>query len=396
MESILKKMGPAAALSLVAFTGVLNAADDAQMRNLENRVSALEQRKGSNGMVNPPARPVIKEGVDIFVFGEVLAWKASQDDMTYAVELNQTAAPTSNQVTDGNGRHWKGKWGAGFRVGLGYNMTHDGWDTVLTWTHFNKRGEDENGQCDDCGCTTGIFNPVFFPKEYSALSTAPAYSLAADGTWKVNLNMVDLELGREFFVSKWLTLRPHVGLRGAWVRQKFGVEYEGGNVATPYGTGGGGSGVLAGANSLDFETMKNNFWGVGLRAGLDTNWGLGAGWSIFGKLAMSAVWGKFKVNEVANVQNEITGTSANVMNITNRFSVLRPIADWNLGLRYDTTFADDTWAWGIWAGWEQHYFWSQNKLFKFVGNGTGTAGIIDENDGDLSFAGVNVGMSFDF
>ena len=36
MDWIFKKMGPAAALSLVAFTSFLNAADDAQVRNLEN------------------------------------------------------------------------------------------------------------------------------------------------------------------------------------------------------------------------------------------------------------------------------------------------------------------------------------------------------------------------
>ncbi|MFI5335032.1 MAG: Lpg1974 family pore-forming outer membrane protein, partial [Chlamydiales bacterium] len=331
MESILKKMGPAAALSLVAFTGVLNAAEDAQMRNLENRISALEQKKGASGMVNPPARPVVKDGVDIFFAGEVLVWRATQDDMAYAVELDQAQAV--NGFNSGETQHWRGKWAAGFRLALGYNMKHDGWDLDLVWARFNSKGK--LNETNECSNTVSNFNPVFLPKEYSNSTTTGVAAIEAEAKrWKLNLNLLDLELGREFFVSKWLTLRPHMGVRGAWVRQKMGVEYAGGNVATPYQT------LLAGANSLDFESMKNNFWGVGLRGGLDSNWGLGCGFSIYGKLALSAVWGKFKVSEVANVQNENTGTSAAVMNIQDRFSVMRPIADMALGLRYDTTFAD--------------------------------------------------------
>ncbi len=392
MESIFKKMGPAAALSLVAFTGVLNAADDAQVRNLENRVSALEQKKGANGMINPPARPVVKDGVDIFISGEVLAWFATQDDMAYAVELSAT--PAENNFNEGNVRHWKGKWNAGFRLGLGYNMAHDGWDTDLYWTHYSSRGRSDAGECEECGCETTFINPIFYPKEYRSSSsngTSPTFAIEAEAKkWKLNLNMVDWELGREFFVSKWLTLRPHMGLRGAWVRQKFGVEYAGGNVATPYSAT-----ALTGANSVDFETMKNNYWGVGIRGGLDTQWGLGSGWSLYGKLALSILWGKFKVSEEAEVQNETTGTEADVMTIRNKFTVMRPVADLALGLRYDTTFSDDSWGMGFWAGWETHYFWGQNKLFKFVGDGAHTS-ILDENDGDLAVGGVNVGLSFDF
>jgi hypothetical protein len=221
MESILKKMGPAAALSLVAFTGVLNAADDAQMRNMENRISALEQKKGANGMINPPARPVVKDGVDLFITGEVLVWKAHQDDMAYAVELDAT--PVNNGFNEGRAKHWSGKWAAGFRLGLGYNMPHDGWDLNLMWTRFYTSHRASN-DCGDCGCSdTGFFQPIFLPKDYSHTASTPTFATEAESKkWKLNLNMVDLEMGREFFVSKWLTLRPHVGLRGAWIHQRFG------------------------------------------------------------------------------------------------------------------------------------------------------------------------------
>src|ERR1700722_20092866 len=135
MNWMFKKMCPTAALSLVAFTSLLNAADDAQIRNLNNRVTALEQKKGgSGGMINPPARPVVTDGVDIFITGEILVWRAREDNLDYAVQLDQV--PTLNGVNSGSGVHFKGKWRPGVRVGIGYNMPHDGWDLNLIWTNF--------------------------------------------------------------------------------------------------------------------------------------------------------------------------------------------------------------------------------------------------------------------
>ncbi len=90
MQWNLKKMLPLAATSLVAFTSIVNAegnnngngnynsqngngngnGNNAQMRNLENRVNALEQRRGSSGMINPPGRPQVRDGADIFIFAD--------------------------------------------------------------------------------------------------------------------------------------------------------------------------------------------------------------------------------------------------------------------------------------------------------------------------------------
>lgn len=404
MDWFFKKMGPAAAMSLVAFTGVLNAADDASMRNLENRVTALEQKRGANGMINPPARPVIREGADVFFSAELLIWKPREDDLNYATELSSGIPTADNTFRDAKVQNWKGKWNAGVRLGLGWNTSYDGWDLSLFWTHFNSRNKKshDGNDCDCCPCAPGVFQPEYFPKDYcGGGNLTPIYVTEAENKrWKLRLNMLDLELGREFFVSKWMTLRPHVGVRGAWIRQKFKVEYEGGNMFSSAASNcttcacfvtDAGS-FAAGTVTEDEISMKNNFWGVGLRAGLDSQWGLGAGFSLFGKLALSALWGKFKVNQVHELENT-AGVEGRIMVMKNNFNVCRPIMDLALGLRYDTTFSNDSWGFGVWAGWEHHYFWGQNKLFKMVG---ANYDVVDQNDGDLSVAGVNIGVSFDF
>ncbi len=388
MNWMFKMMGPVA-LSLVAFTGFLHAAEDAHLRNLDNRVTALEEKKGgSGGMINPPARPVVTDGVDIFFTGEILVWRARQDNMDYAVQLDQV--PTLNGINSGNGVHFRGKWRPGIRLGIGYNMPHDGWDLNLTWTNFLSKDKKHGADCDCCQiCNANIFEPIYYPKDSTA--GAALYVDEANAKyWRARLNMADLELGREFFVSKWLTVRPHIGVRGMWLHQKQKFEYEGGNFFVAYDV----DGVLPGANQ-DFVFMKNNFWGVGLRGGLDSTWGLGAGVSLYGKVALSALWGKLRLtqNHDFYTGEGETGTNVVVSNFTDKFQVCRPVADLAFGLRYDATFNDDSWGLGIWAGWEHHYFWGQSKFIRFGGD---TFSSMNENNGDFSVAGVNIGMGFDF
>jgi hypothetical protein len=267
-------------------------------------------------------------------------------------------------------------------------MEHDGWDIVGYWTRFysnQKRADNDRKQ--------GTFQPSFYPDNYSSpppagpgITPGPFATQAEGKKWRVKLNLIDLELGREFFVSKWMTLRPHIGARSAWVRQRQAIEYTGGNLLSSY------SSFLAGANRADIH-QRNNYWGMGLRGGLDSTWGLGAGVSLYGKLAMSALWGRFHVNQNIDLKNVGADTEASLQRVWNRFQVCRPVLDLALGLRYDTTFSCDAVGMSAFAGWEHHYFWGQNKFLRFDGGGFNTW---DETNGDLSFAGVNAGISFDF
>ncbi len=395
MEWMMRKMGLKCAMSLVAFTAVLNADSSGSTRELDRRITALEQGRGNVDETNRPARPVLKDRADLFFSAELLIWKPREDDLNFATELD-TIPITDNSFRNGNVQNWKGKWAPGVRLGFGYNTCYDGWDLALIWTHFNSRNKkSSNGNdCDCCPCAPGVFQPEYFPKDYlgTGANTSPLYVTEAESKrWKLQLNMLDLELGREFYVSKWMTVRPHVGVRGGWINQKFKVEYEGGNFLAPAFTTDSGT-FAAGTTREDEITMRNKFWGVGLRAGLDSKWGLGCGFSLYGKLALAALWGKFKVNQNHTLEN-IAGTTGTLSKIRNNFSVCRPIADLALGVRYDHTFSNGAWGLGAWAGWEHHYFWGQNKLFKMSGS---NYDVVDQNNGDLSLAGVNIGMSFDF
>ena len=105
------------------------------------------------------------------------------------------------------------------------------------------------------------------------------------------LNLVDIELGRNFWTSHYLAIRPHVGIRVAYLEQDYDIEHAGGNwgaINASSVTGYSWGPQTALNNSVHLD---NDFKGVGLRSGLDSTWNLGCGWALYGDFAASIVYG---------------------------------------------------------------------------------------------------------
>lgn len=402
MDWNLSKLFPTTVAALVAFTSFMNAVDDTQMRNLENRVSALEQRKGSNGMINPPARPFVKDGVDLYLQGSVFVWQANQSGLDYALTWNNSSTatpPANNDGGSGRFRHPNFKWDWGFKVAAGYTAPHDGWDLFLQWTRYHPERANSGTSVTSFGpgatVPPSVVYPLLLPANLEPVNPiGPGY--AASMGWKLRLDLLDLELGREFFVSKWLTLRPHAGLRSAWLHQKSKVTYTGNPIST-----------TAAANFS--ANLKNNFWGMGLRTGLDGEWRLGGGWSLFSDVAVSLLLGHFNISESESptVTSGGVATTGVSQSFSEKFRATRLAADLSMGLRYAQTFACDRFGLMVQLGWEQHLFANQNQLEKlaavgFANSAGGTSGPNSfsltsvTNQGDLSTQGVTLTVEFDF
>ncbi len=366
-----QKVWLAAAASLVACTSLLSAADDAQMRNLENRVSALEHRKSANGMINPNGRPQVKDGCDLFVTADFLYWKAVEDNLIYVLE-NEHGVSFAN---DSDVRDPHGDWNCGFRIGVGYNTPHDGWDLYANWTRIHNHGHGEE-HADEGG--------TLFPtwlNAYTNSSSNPTCT-KAKADWKLRVNLIDLELGREFFTSKWLTLRPFMGLRSGWIHQKLDIDYDNATYVV----------VQSMQGDVDID-LKNNFWGLGPRGGLNTQWGLGGGWSIYGDMAVSALFGHFKFDEDQDFKN-LLNVKKEQLDAERHKQSGKFILDLALGLRWDHMFDDDRFHLGVQAGYEVHWLPGQNQLFRFVDD---TAqGSISTGYGDLTLQGWTLSARFDF
>ena len=216
---------------------------------------------------NTPSRPVVKEGANLWVMGEALLWQAVEDNLTYVYVGNDLKAETKRDLKT---THFD--WDFGFKVGAGYNIPRDGWDVDLYWTHIRNTAHGSQNAHDP--------KKLLYPVWGTAGTVFPGTATTAKGDWKVNLEQLDLELGREFFVGKFLTIHPFVGARSAWIFQRYDIELKG----TAADTG----------NTLEQETkLKNRYFGFGFVAGLDTDWKLGRGFSIYGDADMSLLMGYF-------------------------------------------------------------------------------------------------------
>jgi hypothetical protein len=171
-------------------------------------------------------------------------------------------------------------------------------------------------------------------------------------------------------------------LRTAWVNQKYNVDY-----STLFDVD---SDVVLDSYSTD---MKNDYWGIGVRGGLDTQWGLGAGFSIYGNAALSILYGFFDVHDTESYVDAV-GVAGTLIAEKNSFRAGRAITDLQLGLRWDTNFSNERFHFGILAGWEHHMFFSQNQLMRFVDGDT--VGMFIQNQGDLDFQGWTIAARFDF
>lgn len=382
MQKNWKHLLPFAVTTLVALTSVARAdADNAQVRNLENRVSALEQRKGAGGMINPQGRPQVRDGFDVFVFGDLIYWNAHQNGMNLAVKQSNNTVGESQLLNDASVKDIDGKWNWGFRTGLGYNTMHDGWDVSLTWLRFTDTGH----RHPKSNSLTAFYPSQTAGSLVNADFDMQGYASDVKGYWGMNLNQLDLDMGREFFVSKWLTLRPHVGLRTDWIHQNFHVKYY----------------DLAAGNTTDLPSdvrakLKDHWWGMGLEGGLDTQWGLGGGWSIFGNLTASILYGlhEMKMENTFTTFGESSPAEINFSDVTQSYRVSHPVLDMALGVRWDHLFSNDRFYIGFDLGWEHHVYFSQNQFPVFADDAN--PGLMAVNQGDLTLQGWTFSARFGF
>lgn len=330
-----------------------------ELKSLNERVSQLEENRGSNVGLSPSTRPENRNGNGVFFTIEGLYWQATQKGMTYAIKGSNSSPVINNDI------HSKSKkpefdWTAGFRVGLGYNTRHGGWDLYASYTRFRFSTKTSESITD--------YNPLFLGPEFiSPFWIAKVFPLnlpgilqSAKANWKVNLNLLDLELGREFFVSKWLTLRPFVGLRSAWIDQDYILRFY---RQTPEISG---TPTIPASTSVWKLDMDNDFWGLGLRAGLNTKWILGAGWSVYGNGALSILDGHFhnRYKEIGQVV--VGGFPSNDSFIDrNKLHTDVAIADLALGFRWEKSVDKERILIAFWAGYEQHIFFEQNQFMNY-------------------------------
>ncbi len=373
---MMRKIKIGAAFSLVAVTSVMFANEDTQ-----GSATTRDAKKCRRSVINPSANPQVKDGYGAYLYGDLLYWKAAEGGLPIAAKNENTPLPSRN-LNDATIRNLRGKWDVGMRLGLAYVLPHDGWDLNFSWLHFNPGRKHHSMH--------GNGSTVLFPS--LAASTDPiAINNAcreAKGHWNLNFNQFDAELGREFFVSKRLTLRPHAGLRADWIEQKVKVEYDDFIF-----------GALPDNNEVNVR-YHDDWWGVGLDAGLDTQWELGSGWSILANLGLAILYGEHSIDfkeknspAFSNGVNSSTSLPNKIYaKLKEEIHIAHPVLDLQLGLQWERLVNGCLIS--VHAGWENHVYFSQNQFPNFCDDFN--YGKFFANQGDLTLQGWTLGLRLDF
>lgn len=343
--------------------------------NAKERRAAVEEKNvqktdqaNSCGLPNISAR-FQPDSTNFTVLADVLVWCAKESGTDNWAEVINTKGSTTN--CDIRSVHFD--WNAGFRVGAGYGMKHDQWDTQLYYTWFRTTGTDHVSS--NPGSVFSAFLGNFYVDNPTGAGISGIAYQKASIDWRIHFNMFDWELGRAFWVSKALSLRPFLAVKGGWIHQSIHTKWQNPVVTKgePFDTG--------------RENLKNNFWGIGPCGGLNTKWILFVrpkhSFSLFGDLSGAIMWGHWTFGDVYknNIGQKV---SIKTSKLNSAASMVRTF----MGFGWDAIFGQDDWShFSVKLGYEMQFWLDQLQFYSF------DTGILDNA---LTLQGGTLEFRFDF
>lgn len=253
----------------------------------------------------------------------------------------QFSANTDNKSVD-EGYNW---W---FGADVTYAFPGSGRDVTLAYEGLHGTTTDHTSVAAPLGANNTALSSTFSDFPY----------LTAAGETKTNYDAGDLLFGQKMDVGSRIRLHPFAGLRYAYINTQ--------DIGT-YGGGPDSSFVFGRDNPFPTSTyssesskLENTFNGIGPRFGSDAQVNLGEGFSLRGRLGLSALIGSHSIKNSAlityyNASDVAVGSIKGNNNSESKTQVI-PEIDGRLGLNYTYAF-DSNMALGVEAGWQvTNYF----------------------------------------
>lgn len=323
---------------------------------------------------NAPAYVELKCPWDLFVTGSYLYWQAKENDIELGIfKENQSgtnpAESTTNSVID-----MDFEYKSGFKIGLGKNFCRDDWDVYIEylWFHHTPATACKGAE----GLTANGTNicPSFLNhniiSDFSSLEFPEI--IESSSCWALDLDKVDLMLGRNYFVGKCLVFHPAFGLRWMSLDQKYEATYS--------------------TSSIRLDSNNNtSSWGIGPFLNLNTSWNICYGFRIFADAQTSILFTDYDYN----YKQTNTSLSTRIVTIEwagsgNDICFLRPQLDLALGLGFGDYLNGNCFYFDLTLGYELHVLFDQNMFIEDI--------ITREKfrEGNLYLHGLTVSARLDF
>ena len=300
------------------------------------------------GVITPPVAPRVQHGLDVVIDADFTWWKSQVAGMGFADINEKIRAPESN-------------FEPGFKLGLGLDLGFDGWDVYAEYTWVDQPKETNYFKTR----SSPGYSTFIRPDSSGNLSVMPLTE--AESSRKFQFNIIDAGMGRNFFISKRLTLRPHFGFKACRMFEKTTLSQNGNS--------------LIKEASLSF---KQTLSALGIRGGINTVWHMTRTFGFYGDLSISTLWSAFynKSTSKTTFDSESTSHSSK-----NKSQTILPVIEAGIGLTYMTWFNNEKYQVYAKAGWEQQAWIDYNhNAISGMPNDTGI----------LSIQGLTVKAGFAF
>lgn len=255
-------------------------------------------------------------------------------------------------------------WEWGLRTGVGWNTVVKNWNLIATYTKFHTKPFASMTAPD------GMIMPTWKGSNLKKNSQEGGESLTA---WRLHLDLADVEVGKSFEPTEKVTLRPHIGIRGAWIYQRRKPVQ---------------------INKDEVSQRKqplfcsNNCAGLGCRSGLDSLWNVGKGLSFFGDGALSFLTGYYNINQKTRpIQKDFQ-----MLDEKNKGTNGIVTGEVSLGMQYERpVFTQKIMT--LRVGYEVNYIFNQSRWMDWFSNAKGA--LSDAGSG-MSLQGVSLGIRLDF
>ncbi|MGE3954785.1 MAG: Lpg1974 family pore-forming outer membrane protein [Parachlamydiales bacterium] len=277
----------------------------------------------------------------VWAHGDYLYWHAIQTNMAYGVAVDDI-----NTFSDLNVLNQKCDIQSAFRVGLGWKPSCVCWEATFDYTRYHNT------------VTGSTFEPVIIASQL----LAPNLGFIVGGDdlggpaiskWRLNLDMFDLNFALPLCFCCSCRVSPYIGLRGGIIHQNQRISY------VDFVDTNTAARVNATVN------QRNNFSGVGPKAGFSALYPILCGISLTGDLALSAAYGEFDWMDQSIIAVQGDGV---VFGTTSKSKLSRfvPMLQALIGLDWRRCWCGYTLS--IAAGYEVQYYWNtwrtQNSIIQ--------------------------------
>ncbi len=193
---------------------------------------------------------------------DFLYWSPCIDDLDYATVVTPTNSGGVT-ATDIDHKRFCLDWEPGVRVTLGFPDFFCNWGTSISYTYIgscdNRKAEFDGDLGEFAGVSSPLVNPAVFDND-------TLYE-EAEGSWDLCYHEWDILFGNDIICNQCHHFKPFFGVAGICLDQEIKVNLT----------------ETSGENAEIEVKWENEYWGVGLRTGMEYTYRINQCYSIFAK-----------------------------------------------------------------------------------------------------------------